>query len=169
MSGDGNGSSPLRLQLTADYLTCQIDCIPYRYMLNLDLPLGDRREADPELAARIAAWSERVPLARSKAGLQVTSHLDRGPGSTFELRVEGDGLTAQTPDLFFESDDALTLGRPTAEVGIDVFLLCDFLEGTATLRSDVLDRLAQAVNAKFHLEPTLPKPPDVSGSPNSSD
>src|SRR5713101_8821122 len=49
-------------------------------------------------------------------------------------------------------------GRPlrkiAAEVGLDVFVLCDFLEGTATLRSDVLDRLAQAVGAIIHLEPT---------------
>jgi hypothetical protein len=52
-------------------------------------------------------------------------------------------------------------GRPlkavAAEVGIDVFLLCDFLEGTATLRSDVLDRLAQAVGAKIQMEPTVPQ------------
>jgi hypothetical protein len=49
-------------------------------------------------------------------------------------------------------------GRPlkkiAAEVGLDVFVLCDFLEGTATLRSDVLDRLVQAVGATIHLEPT---------------
>jgi len=56
-------------------------------------------------------------------------------------------------------------GRPlktiAAEVGIDVFLLCDFLEGTATLRSDVLDRLAQAVGAVIHLEPTPPQRPNA--------
>ena len=52
-------------------------------------------------------------------------------------------------------------GRPlkkiAGNVGIDVFLLCDFLEGTATLRSDVLDRLALAVGATIHLEPTPPQ------------
>jgi hypothetical protein len=57
-------------------------------------------------------------------------------------------------------------GRPlkkiAAEVGLDVFLLCDFLEGTATLRSDVLDRLAQAVGATILLEPTRPQRPDPS-------
>jgi hypothetical protein len=58
-------------------------------------------------------------------------------------------------------------GRPlktiAAEVGIDVFFLCDFLEGTRTLRSDVLDRLAQAVGATIHLEPTrLQRPADNS-------
>src|SRR3954470_7033260 len=52
-------------------------------------------------------------------------------------------------------------GRPlkkiAAEVGISVPVLCDFLEGTATLRSDVLDRLAQAVGAKIQLESTPPQ------------
>ncbi len=60
------------------------------------------------------------------------------------------------------------LKRIAAEVGLDVFLLCDFLEGTATLRSDVLDRLAQAVGAIIHLEPTPPPRPDGSGKPADS-
>jgi DsbC/DsbD-like thiol-disulfide interchange protein len=108
----------LALQLTADYLTCQIDCVPYRYTLTLDLPVSERRQPDPDMAALIATWSERVPVpARSVPGLVVTSRLDRGPRSTLELRIEGDGLRASHPDLFFESDDALSLGRPTADVG----------------------------------------------------
>src|SRR5437667_9798669 len=52
-------------------------------------------------------------------------------------------------------------GRPlkkiAAEVGLDVFVLCDFLEGMRTLRSDVLDRLAQAVAARILVEPTWPQ------------
>jgi hypothetical protein len=54
------------------------------------------------------------------------------------------------------------LKRIALDVGLDVFLLCDFLEGTATLRSDVLDRLAQAVGAAIHLEPTPIQRPDGS-------
>src|SRR6266852_4573742 len=56
-------------------------------------------------------------------------------------------------------------GRPlkkiAAEVGLDVFVLCDFLEGTRTLRSDVLDRLAQAVVATIQVEPTPPPRPEA--------
>ncbi|HVC94975.1 MAG TPA: hypothetical protein VND64_14865 [Pirellulales bacterium] len=58
------------------------------------------------------------------------------------------------------------LTRIAAEAGLDVLRLCDFLEGTATLRSDVLDRLAQAVGATINLEPVCPQqhtpadPPD---------
>jgi len=50
------------------------------------------------------------------------------------------------------------LKKIAADAGIDVLLLCDFLEGTRTLRSDVLDRLTQAVGATIHLEPAS-KPP----------
>ncbi|NLF08877.1 MAG: hypothetical protein GX594_12995 [Pirellulaceae bacterium] len=39
------------------------------------------------------------------------------------------------------------LGEIGREAGISTALLCDFLEGERTLRSDVLDRLAQAVDA----------------------
>jgi hypothetical protein len=55
-------------------------------------------------------------------------------------------------------------GRPlkkiAAEVGLDVFVLCDFLEGTRTLRSDVLDRLAQAVAATIQVEPAPTQRPE---------
>src|SRR5260370_38400797 len=54
-------------------------------------------------------------------------------------------------------------GRPlkkiAAEVGLDVFLLCDFLEGPPTLRSDVLGRLAQTLRARTHIRPTPPARP----------
>lgn len=40
-----------------------------------------------------------------------------------------------------------------ADAGIPSHTLCDFLEGTQTLRSDVMDRLAQAVHATIAVEP----------------
>jgi transcriptional regulator with XRE-family HTH domain len=43
-----------------------------------------------------------------------------------------------------------------ADAGISSQTLCDFLEGTRTLRSDVLDRLAQAVDAAIAVEPRQP-------------
>lgn len=46
-------------------------------------------------------------------------------------------------------------GRPLRDIaqqaGIPSTMLCDFLEGERTLRSDVLDRLAQAVGATITL------------------
>jgi hypothetical protein len=43
------------------------------------------------------------------------------------------------------------------EAGVSSQTLCDFLEGAHTLRSDVLDRLAQAVHATISVEPRRPK------------
>ena len=43
-----------------------------------------------------------------------------------------------------------------ADSGIPSQVLCEFLEGTRTLRSDVLDRLAQAVGATVAIEPRRP-------------
>ncbi|MBN1395965.1 MAG: hypothetical protein JW959_13165 [Pirellulales bacterium] len=40
-----------------------------------------------------------------------------------------------------------------ADAGISSHTLCEFLEGTQTLRSDVMDRLAQAVRATIAVEP----------------
>lgn len=54
------------------------------------------------------------------------------------------------------------LKKTAADVGLDVFVLYDFLEGTATLRSDVLDRLTQAVGATIHLEPAPAQRPEGS-------
>ena len=46
--------------------------------------------------------------------------------------------------------------------GIDPETLCDWLEGLRTLRSDVLDRIAQAIGASTHfsLRPKTAKPLD---------
>ncbi len=48
------------------------------------------------------------------------------------------------------------LKKIAATAGLDVFVLCDFLEGIRTLRSDVLDRLVQAVGATVHVDPPAP-------------
>ena len=44
-----------------------------------------------------------------------------------------------------------------AEAGVSPQVLCEFLEGSRTLRSDVLDRLAQALHATIAVEPHRPE------------
>lgn len=44
-----------------------------------------------------------------------------------------------------------------AEAGVSSQVLCEFLEGSRTLRSDVLDRLAQALHATIAVEPHRPE------------
>ena len=45
------------------------------------------------------------------------------------------------------------LGELAGEAGISTAVLCDFLEGERTLRSDVLDRLTQSVGVTISLIP----------------
>jgi len=52
-----------------------------------------------------------------------------------------------------------------AEVGLSSQVVCEFLEGTRTLRSDVLDRLAQAVHATISVEPCRPERVTTDGAP----
>ena len=103
-----------------------------------------------------------------------------------QLRRDRETIAAELPELIERgrrldeaaSEDSLSghlrgaihrSGRPlkkiAAEVGLDVFVLCDFLQGTRTLRSDVLDRLAQAVGASIRVEPTRPAAPDAPAKP----
>ena len=53
-----------------------------------------------------------------------------------------------------------------AEAGVSSQALCDFLEGTCTLRSDVLDRLAQALHATISVEPRRPERVPTGSAPN---
>jgi hypothetical protein len=106
-----------------------------------------------------------------------------------ELRRDREKIAAELPELMRRGrllDEAAAenslsghlrraihgSGRPlkkiAAEVGLDAFVLCDFLEGTATLRSDVLDRLAQAVGATILLVPTRPQRPEASVKESAS-
>ena len=50
------------LHITADldYLVCQVDCVPFRYTLALDQPLGDKPVADPATATILQSWVERL-------------------------------------------------------------------------------------------------------------
>lgn len=115
------------------------------------------------------------------AGEQMDSTRTIPEGLLDQLRRDREKIAAELPELQERgkrleeaaSENSLSghlrraihhSGRPlrkiAAECGLDVFTLCDFLEGTRTLRSDVLDRLAQAVGAAIQVEPTRPKGTD---------
>ena len=57
-------------------------------------------------------------------------------------------LTGQLRQAVHKS--GLQVPQIAATVGIDVVMLADWLEGLRTLRSDVLDRIAQAIGASTH-------------------
>lgn len=104
----------LRLEADVDYLVCEVDCIPYRYKLAVDQPLGDAAAADPGTAPLIDLWWSRVPTpAGQVAGVTADAALDLSrPGApALEVRVRG-VRPGETAGLFLESHEAFDTGRP---------------------------------------------------------
>lgn len=117
----------LRLSANVDYLVCAVDCVPYRYDLVLDQPLGERAEIDPRTAPLLDRWWRQVPLAAGRrpgpAGnpalasrAEMTMARSAAPGELrLTLRLRGVTAAPGGADLFFESHPALELGRPRAQ------------------------------------------------------
>jgi hypothetical protein len=107
---------------------------------------------------------EQLRRDREKIAAELPELLERG-GRLDEAAAEN-SLSGHLRRAIHRSGQPLK--QIAAAVGLDVFVLCDFLEGTRTLRSDVLDRLAQAVGATIQVEPTRPQRPEApSKQPNS--
>lgn len=130
--------STLRLAADVDYLVCEVDCVPHRYQLTIDQPLGDRAETDPETAPLLERWFNQLPLAADRQpGVQALARLAAAtpakPAATatgrqgpppaaemrFELRLRGVTAGAGGADLFFEMHPALEPGRPRARQAAD--------------------------------------------------
>jgi hypothetical protein len=98
-----------------DYLVCQVDCVPYRYTLTLDQPLGS---AVPDTATAPlidCAWASVPSLPGQGAGQGVTTiaalDVSRPSAPVLEVRVEG-ARPGPDSDLFLESHEAFDTGKP---------------------------------------------------------
>jgi DsbC/DsbD-like thiol-disulfide interchange protein len=112
---------PNTLKITADldYLVCQADCIPFRYTLTLDQPVGIPALPDPETAPLLQSALERLPKPVGvMAGVTTEVALDANPSALpdLEIRVRGARAEAGKTDLFLETNDALEAGRPRMKV-----------------------------------------------------
>lgn len=101
----------LHLEADVDYLVCQVDCIPYRYTLAVDQPLGSPL-ADPETKPLLDPWWNRVPAGRV-AGVSTAAALDLSRPAAPALEVEIRGVRpGEGADLFLESHEAFDTGKP---------------------------------------------------------
>jgi DsbC/DsbD-like thiol-disulfide interchange protein len=124
--GPAGRRASLRIGANVDYLVCAVDCVPYRYDLVLDQPLGERAEVDPRTGTLLDRWWRQVPLAAGRrpgpAGTpalasraEMTLARSAAPGELrLTLRLRGVAAAPGGADLFFESHPALELGRPRA-------------------------------------------------------
>lgn len=104
----------LRLEADVDYLVCEVDCIPYRYKLALDQPLGASPVPDPGTAPLVDLWWSRLPSpAEQVAGVSTDAALDvsRPDAPVLEVRVRG-ARTGEGAGLFLESHEAFDTGKP---------------------------------------------------------
>ena len=104
--------------------------------------MDDTRPISPELL-------ERLRQDREKIAAELPDLIERG--RRLDEAAEENSLSGHLRRAIHQSGQPLA--RIAATVGLELFDLCDFLEGTRTLRSDVLDRLAQAVEATIVVEP----------------
>jgi suppressor for copper-sensitivity B len=108
----------VRLTVNADYLVCEVECVPYRYDLALDQPLADAATTDPEGEAALAQWESQVPAAAGQADAASASVAWKDD-THGELRLAFPSATGK-PDLFFEIHDLLELGTPVRQAGDEV-------------------------------------------------
>jgi DsbC/DsbD-like thiol-disulfide interchange protein len=108
----------LRLSADVDYLVCEVECVPYRYTLTADQPLGETPVPDPETAPLVDAWWKRLPVdAGSLPGVTTSGVLQPGNASAaapaLEVTVRGaHPAPGATPGLFLEAHDTFDAGRP---------------------------------------------------------
>ncbi len=104
----------LRLEADVDYLVCEVDCIPYRYKLALDQPLGAAEIPDPVTAPLVDRWWSRLPSPAGQiAGVSTDAALDvsRPEAPVLEVRVRG-ARPGEGSGLFLESHEAFDTGKP---------------------------------------------------------
>lgn len=112
----------LRLVADVDYLVCKVDCVPYRYTLSLDQPLGSP-VPDPGTAPLIdRAWASVPSLPGQGAGQGVTTtaalDVSRPSAPVLEVRVEG-ARPGPESQIFLESHKAFDTGKPVSRTTED--------------------------------------------------
>jgi DsbC/DsbD-like thiol-disulfide interchange protein len=114
---DAQGDS-LRLVADVDYLVCKVDCVPYRYTLTLDQPLGSPVPDTATAPLIDRAWAS-VPTPPGP-GVTTTAALDvsRPSAPVLEVRVEG-ARPGPDSQVFLESHEGFDTGKPVSQATDD--------------------------------------------------
>jgi len=103
----------LRISADVDYLVCEVDCVPYRYTLSLDQPLGASPVPDSATAALVDTWWSRLPVAAEALPGVTTDGVLEQAGPVLEVRLRGVRPAPGTsPGLFLESHETFDTGKP---------------------------------------------------------
>jgi suppressor for copper-sensitivity B len=107
------GARCVRIETDIDYLTCEVDCVPYRYRLALELPVAAAAARDPETAPLLDRAEASLPRRDGTLpGVAIRAELARSVPS-LALGVEIQGVEASpASDLFVEPQELFEIGRP---------------------------------------------------------
>jgi thiol:disulfide interchange protein DsbD len=120
----GRGSA--RISVVADFVTCEIGCIPGRIELVRELPVTLKgRPASPEISALFETFAERTPRPADALGIQVEAVHSQSavrPGDEFEtvlaLRCAAD--SGPCSQLALAASDPAEAFLPEALAGVEV-------------------------------------------------
>jgi DsbC/DsbD-like thiol-disulfide interchange protein len=114
-----SGGGSLEIKADLDYLVCEVDCVPYRYQLTLEQPLGEEPVADPETSPLMETWTQRLPrVAGEVPGLAVGAGLDASRPGQPALEISLQGVTGQKgkTDVFLAPQPWFDPGRPRIQI-----------------------------------------------------
>lgn len=112
-----DASGAVRVEATADFLVCKVDCIPGRVTLSRTLPLGSAGGATPsEEHARFEAHRAALPETPDEAGVQVELALEQALRPNEQVRAALSVVTCDGP-----RDGCATPGAPAAGVASAFF------------------------------------------------
>lgn len=115
--GGGTAAEAATLAADLDYLVCEVECIPYRYRLELEQPVaaaGGEAVADPAAQARLDQWQARLPRPAAEAGVTTEAAVDLSAAEpVLEVRLRGArAARGAEPDLFLAADERFDFGIP---------------------------------------------------------
>jgi thiol:disulfide interchange protein DsbD len=86
-----DASGAFELRVAADFLACEVQCIPGRIDLERSLPVAEEpRPATPAESAVFAHWAQRVPRSAASLGMNLEALYSQSairPGDTFEAAL----------------------------------------------------------------------------------
>ncbi len=106
------GGGGVRIEVEVDYLTCEIDCVPYRYRLALDLSIAQASTLDSDTVPRLDQAVRSLPRRDGTLpGVAIRAELAHRPVEELVVEIEGVAASAAS-DLFVEPQELFEIGRP---------------------------------------------------------
>ena len=151
-----SAADTVRMVVNADYLVCEIECVPYRYDLVLDQPLAATPTPDAEGEAALGPWEARVPAPISElAGFVAEGSIAWQDDTHGTLSLVFPGAAGE-PELFTEIHDLFEIGRGARQAGSEVRFVAPVKRKNTSralpLATDVGWTLVGLGSAPAHLE-----------------